>query len=188
MMMSIFLVILIIIIYLIYLWNRNNFGYWKRRGVVFIPTTPFVGNVLNLLTYRCCFGDQFKQLYNHPIAVNEPFVGIHVLHNHAVLLRDPELIKQILNTDFNSFSSRFETADPVGDVMGSLNLFFAKYEIWKEIHLIFTPLFTFAKVRQMFPLLQQVGFTHILCRRSQLECCARQQNSTFFISGKTYLF
>ncbi|XP_030377224.1 probable cytochrome P450 6t1 [Scaptodrosophila lebanonensis] len=140
-----------------WLWQRHHYNYWKRRNVPHIPATPIVGNVWRLLRYRCCFGDQFRELYEAPEAVGEAYVGIHVLHNHAILLREPTLIKRILVEDFAQFSSRFETTDPVGDTMGSQNLFFAKYEVWRDIHKIFTPFFAANKVRQMYGLLQQIG-------------------------------
>lgn len=43
----------------------------------------------------CCFGDQFRELYERKEAARRAFVGIHVLHSHALLLRDPALIRRI---------------------------------------------------------------------------------------------
>ncbi|XP_054743858.1 probable cytochrome P450 6t1 [Anastrepha obliqua] len=140
-----------------YYWLRQHYRYWEKLGLPHIPSTLIVGNVFDLLRYRWSFGEHFMALYNDPAAQGHDFVGIHVLHNHALLLRAPELIKRVLVSDFSTFGSRFERSDPVGDAMGSLNLFFAQYDIWKEIHQIFSPLFAYGKTKQMYPLLQQVG-------------------------------
>jgi len=148
---------LLLALIIVWLWQRRHFWYWHRLGVPFVPATPFVGNVWNLLRGACCFGDQFRELYESKEAAGRAFVGIHVLHNHALLLRDPALIKRIMVEDFSQFSSRFETTDPIGDTMGSQNLFFSKYEFWRETHKIFAPFFAVGKVRQMYGLLDNIG-------------------------------
>ncbi|EDV99440.1 probable cytochrome P450 6t1 [Drosophila grimshawi] len=152
-----FIAFLVGILLLIWLWQRWHFGHWHRRGVPYIPATPFVGNVWRLLRSCCCFGDQFRELYESPCAKGHAYLGIHVLHNHALLLREPALIKRILVEDFAQFSSRFETTDAIGDTMGSQNLFFSKYEVWRETHKIFAPFFAAGKVRHMYGLLQKIG-------------------------------
>lgn len=156
-MFNIFLALSLSLIAAVYCWLRQHFRYWERRRVPHIPSTLIVGNIFDLLRYRCCFGEQFERLYNHEAASGQDFVGIHVLHNHALLLRELTLIKRILVSDFSAFASRFERSDPVGDAMGSLNLFFAEYETWREIHNIFSPLFAHGKVKQMYSLLQEIG-------------------------------
>lgn len=142
---------------LAWLWQRWHFDHWRRQGVPQIPATPFVGNVWRLLRGCCCFGDQFRELYECRNAKGQAYVGIHVLHNHALLLREPALIKRILVEDFSQFSSRFETTDAIGDTMGAQNLFFSKYESWRETHKIFAPFFAAGKVRHMYRLLQKIG-------------------------------
>uniref|UniRef100_A0A0K8VRG2 Putative cytochrome P450 6t1 n=1 Tax=Bactrocera latifrons TaxID=174628 RepID=A0A0K8VRG2_BACLA len=156
-MFNIFLALSLSLLAAAYCWLRQHFRYWERHRVPHIPSLLIVGNIFDLLRYRCCFGEQFERLYNHEAASGQDFVGIHVLHNHALLLRDPALIKRVLVSDFSAFASRFERSDSVGDAMGSLNLFFAEYDVWKEIHNIFSPLFAHGKVKQMYPLLQEIG-------------------------------
>ncbi|XP_037928469.1 probable cytochrome P450 6t1 [Teleopsis dalmanni] len=131
--------------------------YFRYKNVPFIPPCSLFGNIKNLMLYRCCFGEQFYQLYNHDTKKDESIVGIHVLHNQAILLRSSKLIKQILISDFSAFANRFETTDIDGDTMGSLNLFFAKYDVWKDIHKIFSPLFSHGRVKLMFPNLLKIG-------------------------------
>ncbi|CAD6996738.1 probable cytochrome P450 6t1 [Ceratitis capitata] len=156
-MLSVLLAVVLVLLGAAYLWLRRHFRYWQDRDVPHVPPTLLVGNIFDLLRYRCCFGEQFERLYNHAASRSEDFVGIHVLHNHALLLREPALIQRVLVSDFSAFASRFERTDPVRDGMGSLNLFFAQYEVWKEIHQIFSPLFAHGKVKQMYPLLEEVG-------------------------------
>ncbi|EDV47631.1 probable cytochrome P450 6t1 [Drosophila erecta] len=140
-----------------WLWQHRHFGHWRRLGVPCVPAAPFVGNVWRLLRGACCFGDQFRELYESKEAAGRAFVGIHVLHNHALLLRDPALIKRVMVEDFAQFSSRFETTDSTRDTMGSQNLFFSKYETWRQTHKLFAPFFAAGKVRQMYGLLEHIG-------------------------------
>lgn len=147
----------LLVVTIVWLWQILHFWHWRRLGVPFVPAAPFVGNVWNLLRGACCFGDQFRELYESKEAAGRAFVGIDVLHNHALLLRDPALIKRIMVEDFAQFSSRFETTDPTCDTMGSQNLFFSKYETWRETHKIFAPFFAAGKVRNMYGLLENIG-------------------------------
>uniref|UniRef100_T1GZC1 Cytochrome P450 n=1 Tax=Megaselia scalaris TaxID=36166 RepID=T1GZC1_MEGSC len=87
-----------------------------------------------------------QRWYNHQSANNQPFVGIHVFFRHGILVRDPELIKQVMVKDFNKFSNRSSGADIHNDTLASANIFFAKNPEWRTIRQKLTPVFT-SKVR-----------------------------------------
>ncbi|KAH8271494.1 hypothetical protein KR018_000499, partial [Drosophila ironensis] len=136
---------------------QQHFSYWKRRGVPEIKPRWIVGNLMGLLSMRSSPAEFIAQLYNHPDAENEPFVGIHVFHKPALLLRDPELIRRIMVKDFGKFSNRYSNADAKGDPLGSQNIFFLKNPAWKEVRLKLTPFFTSSRLKHMFPLIEETG-------------------------------
>ncbi|XP_017039151.1 probable cytochrome P450 6g2 [Drosophila ficusphila] len=151
------LILLIILIVIGYVVLQDHYSYWRRRGVREIRPKWIVGNLMGLLNMQRSPAEFIAQLYNHPEAENEPFVGIHVFHKPALLLRDPELVRRILVKDFGGFSNRYSNSDHKADPLGSQNIFFLKNPAWKEVRLKLTPFFTGNRLRQMFPLIEEVG-------------------------------
>lgn len=98
-----------------------------------------------------------SEIYSDPRMKDEAVVGIYVINKPALIIREPELIKSVLIKDFNRFSNRYGRCDPHGDPLGSNNLFFVRNPQWKEIRTKLTPVFTSGKVKQMYPLMQEVS-------------------------------
>ncbi|KAH8253578.1 hypothetical protein KR032_006083, partial [Drosophila birchii] len=150
------LILLIILLALLCDFLDWHYSYWKRLGVPQIKPKWIVGNLMPLLMQKG-FPEFIYQLYNHPDAENEPFVGIHIFHKPALLIRDPELVKNILVRDFGKFRNRYANTDQKHDPLGSNSLFFLKNPAWKELRMKLTPFFTGNRLRQMFPLIEEVG-------------------------------
>uniref|UniRef100_A0A1A9V3C8 Cytochrome P450 n=1 Tax=Glossina austeni TaxID=7395 RepID=A0A1A9V3C8_GLOAU len=137
------LALLLLLVVLLYVYLSCRYRYWLRHGVVYVEPSPIVGNLGPLLRMKSSSAHMIQAIYNHSEVGDRPFVGIYLFHRPALLLRDPELIKRILNC--------------FGDPLGSLNLFFLKNPYWKEIRLKLTPFFSSGKLKQMFPLVEEVG-------------------------------
>ncbi|EDV98210.1 cytochrome P450 6g1 [Drosophila grimshawi] len=88
---------------------------------------------------------------------DEAVVGIYVLNKPALVIREPELIKSVMIKDFQRFSNRYARCDPHGDALGNNNLFFVRNPQWKEIRSKLTPVFTSGKLKQMYPLMQEIA-------------------------------
>ncbi len=80
--------------------------YWKRRKIPSIESKPIVGSLTELITFRKCVAEQFSDFYFDEKTKDKPFVGIHMFHKPAIILRDPELIKRVLVKDFTTFTNR----------------------------------------------------------------------------------
>lgn len=86
-----------------YLYVRNAFSYWKRRGVSYIqPSFPF-GNLKNIFLQTNSFADELKKYYN---SSDEPVLGLYSSVSPNLLVRDPNIIREILIKDFSSFHQR----------------------------------------------------------------------------------
>lgn len=90
-----------------YLWLKHRSTFWKRHNVPHIPALPLLGNFMNLVKQTESPPGQFQVFYNDPNIKDAPFGGFHIFHKPAILVRDPELVKQILVKDFNAFSDRY---------------------------------------------------------------------------------
>ncbi|KAH8362010.1 hypothetical protein KR200_001666, partial [Drosophila serrata] len=151
-----FLILSLILSAIICVLLDRHYSYWKRLGVPEIKPKWIVGNLMPLLMQKG-FPEFMYQLYNHPDAKNEPFVGIYMFHEPCLLIRDPELVKNILVRDFGKFCDRHANTDQRHDPLGSHNLFFLKNPAWKQVRMKLSPFFTGTRLRQMFPLIEEVG-------------------------------
>ncbi|KAG4067639.1 hypothetical protein HA402_005411 [Bradysia odoriphaga] len=104
-----------------------------------------------------CVAEQFNDFYFDEKTRHKPFVGIHMFHKPAIILRDTELIKRILVKDFTSFSNRYCSADEHNDILGNTNLFFLNSPGWNDLRTRLTPLFSSGKIKHMFHLMKSIG-------------------------------
>ncbi|KAH8331649.1 hypothetical protein KR074_009053 [Drosophila pseudoananassae] len=141
----------------VYLWFQRNHTYWQRKGIPYIPPTPIIGNTKPAFKMETSFGLYLSEIYNDPRAQNEAVVGIYALNKPALIIRDVDLIKSVLIKDFNRFHNRYAQCDPHRDPLGYNNLFFVRNNHWKDIRTKLTPVFTSGKVKQMYPLMQEIG-------------------------------
>ncbi|KAH8297244.1 hypothetical protein KR044_008565 [Drosophila immigrans] len=161
------LLLAVVLLALVYALLERHYAYWRRRGVSELRPCKLLGNLAGILSMRSSPADCIWDLYNHPDAQDKPFVGIHVFHKPALLLRDPELIKRIMIKDFPKFCNRYSNSDYKGDPLGSQNIFFLKNPAWKEVRLKLSPFFTSTRLKHMLPLIDEVG--------SNLDAYLRQQ-------------
>ncbi|TDG39455.1 hypothetical protein AWZ03_014124 [Drosophila navojoa] len=141
----------------VFIWSRRTYVYWQRRRVKFVQPTHLLGNLKKVLKLEESFPLQLRRFYFDERFRNEPVVGIYLFHQPALLIRDLQLVRTVLVEDFVSFSNRFAKCDMRHDKMGSLNLFFARQSEWREIRTRLSPVFTGAKIRQMFSLMEEIG-------------------------------
>lgn len=75
-----------------------------------------------------------------------PYVGVYRFLEPAIVLRDPELIKDVLIKDFMSFDKNDTFIDGKRDPLLKHNPFFLTGEEWKRSRNLLVPLFTASKV------------------------------------------
>lgn len=137
-----------------YLYMTRKFLYWKKRGIDEITPTPFTGNFAECFFMKKSPGEFVKDLYDRAPEVS--YSGFYIFDRPFLLVRDPEVIKNILVRDFNYFADRFAAASP-DDKLGSSNLFIVKNPAWKILRSKLTPIFTSGKLKKMFQLMLEVG-------------------------------
>lgn len=98
---------LAIIILLLYYYLISMFYYWKVRGVKGPRPIPLFGNLMDILFDKTNLSDYLVHLYNS--YKDEPYVGIFFRSRPILLIKDPQLIKDILIKDFSCFPQRGTT-------------------------------------------------------------------------------
>ncbi|XP_061386673.1 cytochrome P450 6g1-like [Musca vetustissima] len=140
------------------MWYRRQFSYWKRHKT--IPSVEgriFSGCLVDTLRFKTNFGYYLKTIYDDPEFANEPLVGIYGLHEPALMVKEPQIIKSILVKHFDSFHDRFAEQDVDYDPIGGQAMFMTSYATWKEMRTKLSPLFTSAKLKTMYGLIQNVA-------------------------------
>ncbi|XP_075979947.1 cytochrome P450 6B2-like [Anticarsia gemmatalis] len=158
-----FLYLIIAVFALIYFIITRKLNYFASKKVPHIKPKFLLGN----------YGDYFlrkKPLY---IVVeemckqfpDEQFIGAYYGTEPVLIPVDPEIIKLIVTKDFYYFNGRELSAHNHKDP-AALNLFATHGDNWKVLRQNLTPLFSSAKMRNMFHLIQKcsVGFETMIDR------------------------
>lgn len=148
------IIISITVFVVFYLLMMRHFEYWTRKGVVQIKPVPIFGNFAKCFFMKISPGYWFKEFYER--SKNLPYMGVYILNQPGLMLRDPNIIKQILLKDFNNFADKFMESGK-NDHLGNANLFIVKNPQWKILRTKISPVFTSGKLRQMFELMTNVG-------------------------------
>lgn len=151
-MIAIYLVLFVVSI--LYVWLKYVYSYWERMGFPFIqPSIPW-GNVSNVWFGRKSIG---IELYDHHRRSKNPIDGLYFLFRPALILRDANLVKQILTKDSSSFYDRgmyHNENEPV-----AANMFMKYGQDWKQLRSKLTPTFTSGKLKAMIPTIIQIAET-----------------------------
>ncbi|XP_063706150.1 probable cytochrome P450 6g2 [Culicoides brevitarsis] len=131
--------------------------FWRNSGVPYVESPFLLGNFFRTTFSKESTAETINQIYNHPNAKNEPFVGFHLFHQPALLLRDPECVKEVLVKNFQHFTNRYAGSDPAVDPVGGLNMFQVNNPLWKIIRTKLSPVFTSGKMKQMLYMVEKVG-------------------------------
>lgn len=137
----------------LYLYITRNSNYWRKQGIKDVSPSFFFGNVAS-----CVFAKQTPQKLLREIyykGASEKVIGFYVFDKPYLMVRDPELIKNVFIKDFNNFSNKMLGSDEA-DAMGNTNLFLAKNPPWKFIRQKLTPIFTSGKLKKMYELMMEI--------------------------------
>lgn len=115
----------------IYVYCTKNYEYWKSQNVPQAPNPiPIFGHILPLFTLQDSYDLLLQKLYQE--MGSNCMYGFYMMQTPALIIRDPELIKQILETNFDSFENNLYTLHKDLDPFLVKNPFWAKDGVWKE--------------------------------------------------------
>jgi hypothetical protein len=139
----------------LYLYFTRNFKFWHKLGIPYVKPTPFVGNLKECAFQKVNFGEHLQQIYEKHS--DKPYVGIFSFDKPILLIRDLELVKNILLKDFQYFKDRIISVDEKLDPLSSKILFVIKGQLWRHWRTKVTPAFTSSKMKMMFYLVDTCG-------------------------------
>lgn len=124
-----------------YFWISWHQTYWKRRGVDYIEPEFFWGNAKPFLKGKLSLGDQFSNFYTQFKRRGKIGGGIYFTLKANYVPVDIELIKNILQKDFNHFVNHGLYYNEADDPL-SAHLFHLEDDKWRFLRSKLTPSFT----------------------------------------------
>uniref|UniRef100_A0A1B0DJA0 Uncharacterized protein n=1 Tax=Phlebotomus papatasi TaxID=29031 RepID=A0A1B0DJA0_PHLPP len=104
--LEVILGIVLCVIGFLWWWQRSARIYWEKNGVSYIPGPPLLGAVKDSILFKKSLGDLFSDLYNNEECKDDPITGVYFFHKPSLIIRHPEIIKNILVKDFPNFIDR----------------------------------------------------------------------------------
>ncbi|XP_071862522.1 cytochrome P450 9e2-like [Bombus fervidus] len=128
-MVSAFFTLLTGLLLLVCLYLYLRYNHWKRNG---IPTAkgyvPIFGHLLPVLMKRIHFAQLIQKVYDEH--KDYSMVGIYNGTEPSLILRDPNLVKTVLQSNFSSFHENRHDIAPDVDILLSKNPFFCTGDAW----------------------------------------------------------
>ncbi|XP_065214600.1 cytochrome P450 6k1-like isoform X3 [Planococcus citri] len=150
---SVILLLISSVLYL-YWYLKKTYSFFEQHGIPYIKPTPLFGNMTDVILLRKSMAEGFADLYKKL----EPhrFAGVFFGTKPMILIRDPDLIKDIWIKDFAYFSDRGWKIDQDLEPL-SHHLFTMQNDDWRSLRIKLTNAFTTGKMKLMLPLVKACG-------------------------------
>lgn len=150
------------IVLLIYHYVSKQYQYFLTKPVPCLKPTFLLGNSGLMMLRRIDIKSHVLSLYNS--FPEFKVMGFYDLLNPILMLRDPEVIKQIAVKDFDYFTDHTPTMSNSGseeqvggDSLFGNSLFALRGQKWRDMRATLSPAFTGSKMRHMFELVAECG-------------------------------
>ncbi|XP_068912344.1 cytochrome P450 6k1-like [Tenebrio molitor] len=147
------LMLIILAISIVYYFVHLKYQYWTKRGVVGPRPKFFVGNLGGCLLLKTSPGDLYSNIYKE--YHHKSIVGLYRSFTPMLLIRDPELIKEVTTKSFSHFHDNDIDIDKDANLIFAKNPFTLKGEEWKVVRAQLTPCFTSGKMKWLYPYLEE---------------------------------
>ncbi|KXJ72859.1 hypothetical protein RP20_CCG017104 [Aedes albopictus] len=134
---------------------KYHFRYWELQNVPGPKPSLIFGNISSNIFLRQHFAEMIDEWYSK--FPNAPFIGYFKIFKPSVLIRDPEMIKNVLVRDQSCFSANDFAFDEKLDPLLAHNPFMVEGERWKKSRQLLTPIFTGSKMKQLFPIMDEIS-------------------------------
>jgi len=139
----------------LYFYFTRNFKFWQKLGIPYATPKPFFGNLKDCVFQKVSLGKNLQQIYEDHS--DKPYVGIFSFDKPSLLIRDVELVKNILVKESQIFIDHMMTVNVELDPVFGRGLFMLKGQMWRQVRTSLTPVLTLGKVKMMFHLVDICG-------------------------------
>jgi len=139
----------------LYFYLTRNFKIWQELGIPYVNPTVFFGSLKDCVLLKTSIGEQLQRIYNEHS--DKPYVGFFSFDKPSLLIRDLDLVKNILVKDFQNFMDRTFTTEERFDPLFGKILPALDGQLWRHLRTNLTPVFTSRKMKMMFYLVDTCG-------------------------------
>jgi cytochrome P450 family 6 len=143
-----------IVISALYMYFKLSYSYWEKLGIPTLkPRAPFGNFSASIISGKNPafeITELYKAFEGHKVA------GLYRFAKPTLLLRDTDIIKDVLVKDFDHFYSRGRQFDDEAEPLDA-HLFQLSGTKWRNLRVKLTPVFTSAKMRKMFETVAECG-------------------------------
>ncbi|XP_050323272.1 cytochrome P450 9b2 [Bactrocera neohumeralis] len=143
----------LLLLYIFYKWATFKYNTFKERGVPYEEPWPLVGNAGAVVLNREGFNKTVLKFYQRN--KDHDIVGFYNFRSPVFVVQNPDYIKKMTVKDFDFFVNHtpFFKADDDPLINGMLTVM--KDQRWKNMRNTLSPIFTAAKMRAMFSLMNE---------------------------------
>ncbi|KAJ8953900.1 hypothetical protein NQ318_019140 [Aromia moschata] len=139
--------------FLFYHYMVKHYNYWKEKGVKQGNPWWILGDNWGNCFRIQSFADMIEYVYNQ--CPGTRYSGMYQFFLPALLVKDPDLIKQVTVKDFDHFVDHRTFVPAEVDPLWGNNLVALRGQKWREMRTILSPTFTSSKMRAMFVLMAE---------------------------------
>ncbi|KAI8793604.1 G-protein coupled receptor C02B8.5 [Biomphalaria glabrata] len=141
----IWLILALLCIILLYIYSQHPYKLWKALQVKGPEPKIFFGNIHEI--FGPCGGKETFAKWQSRFG---RIYGIYYFREPALVVTEPDWIKQVFIKDYNNFRDRmaFENNILLNPELNTA-LFFARGDDWKRVRAIMSPSFSIAKIKGM---------------------------------------
>jgi cytochrome P450 family 6 len=143
-----------IVLAAIYIYIKSSYSYWTKLGIpICDPVVPF-GNLSETVVKNTGLSALITKFYK--AFEGHRLGGLYGFTSKLLLVRDPDLIRDILVKDFDHFHDRGVNVSLSAEPL-QRNLFLLSGTKWRNLRAKMTPTFTSGKMKMMFGTLVECG-------------------------------
>ncbi|XP_022165038.1 probable cytochrome P450 6a13 isoform X2 [Myzus persicae] len=131
---------------LFYYYSTATYEKWRKANVPHLKPVPLFGNFYRTTMMLESLNNTYDKIYKQ--FPDEKMCGFYQMRTPFLMIRDPEIINNVLIKDFSHFTDRGFEMDPSANFLGS-SLFFTNGQKWKIMRQKISPGFTSGKLKLM---------------------------------------
>lgn len=141
-----------ILLYIAYI-VTYQYLYWKIRKVPHANLVPILGNNAPLAFRKVSFPQHVFNLYKR--FESSRYYGLFDFAKPAILLRDPELVREVCVKHFDNFTDHVAFVSEEMDPISGRNVFSLKGQRWRELRATLSPSYTASRMKLLFELIAE---------------------------------
>lgn len=141
----------VVVATLLFCYLKYRYTYWQRQGCP-VPLKPHIifGHTKEVIQMKTWVGQLYAKIYNATDGYK--FIGFYQLQKPKIIIRDPDIIKDVFTKEFATFPDRgIVFNDKLEPLTGNL-LTLEGYK-WKVLRNKLSPAFTIGKIKNMINLI-----------------------------------